>query len=314
MPSLKDLRNRISSVKNTKQMTRAMRMIAASKLRRVQDKVRESRPFSDEVLKMIAPLFGVAQEPKSLSPFFCDPEFLKKHGEQRLDSPLRVRIFVVTSDRGLCGAYNNNVLKKLGYLIGEELGRGNQVKVDVVGRKGMEYVRTHHGSHLNTYFDSLGSELTRDKAIEGMIQYREQFVRQEFDVLKSVFTEFTSLMVQKVKQTILLPIIPGEMRQPLVGVEGSLEGLNTDSTLIEPSSQELAEFLVEAYLDSKFYQMILESVASEYGARMLAMENASKNADEMIDGLTLDYNRQRQSNITTEMLEIIGGAEALSNS
>lgn len=311
MASLKELRKRISSVRSTQQITRAMKMIAASKLRRVQDKVKASRPFSGEVLSMIRPLFWGTKDVGMLSPFLRPPAD-GGDDEGPKGATKNIRVLMVTSDRGLCGAYNGNVCRRTLGLVRQQRDEGHRVVVDVVGKKGYRFLKRQDPESVGMLLDEVGKHFSRKVAVSTMAQYRQQFLAGEFDVLMVVFTEFVSTMSQRVGGSLILPIDPEMIVRDSNSNAESVSG-DHDSTmfLIEPPAQQIAGRLVEAFLDSRFYQLLLDSVASEYGARMMAMENATRNASEMINSLTRVYNRQRQASITNEMIEIISGAEAL---
>ncbi|HUS63584.1 MAG TPA: ATP synthase F1 subunit gamma [Kofleriaceae bacterium] len=276
MPSLKAIRKRIGSVKNTQKITRAMKLVAAARLRRAQEAIIAARPYSAALERVVA-------------------ELAERAGR-------RAQVVVMTSDRGLAGSFNAQVLRRSELLFGEELGDWDEVGVRVVGRKGNEYYKRRDMeilSHLAA--PTSATALSTSGELANLVV--DDFLKEKVDRVYLIFSEFKSAMTQKPLVTQLLPIKP----RPLAEGEAQRGG----DFIYEPSKEELLEHLVPLYIQNGLYRAALESIASELGARMSAMDSATRNAGDMIGRLTLQYNRARQAAITKELLEIIGGAEAL---
>ena len=285
MPSLKDIRKRIGSVKNTQQITKAMKMVAAARLRKAQDSITSMRPYAYRMRDIIGELAARAD--------FSDHPLL----EQR--DPKRVELIVFTSDRGLCGGFNANINRTAErYVKANEAGHEN-IEFDIIGRKGFEYFK-RRTTPINRYFDDVLTNISLTKAGEIAEHVITRFREKELDATYVVYNEFKSAISQEVVVEQLLPIVPA------VPEEGT-----ASEFIYEPSKEEVMDAVLPRHVTVQIYRMILESVASEMGARMSAMDAATKNAGELIDRLTLQYNRARQAAITTELMEIIGGAEAL---
>ena len=286
MPSLKDIRKRIGSVKNTQQITKAMKMVAAVKLRKAQESIEAKRPYAYRLRDVIGDL--AARSDFSEHPLLAQRE------------PKRIALLVMTSDRGLCGGFNNGVCRTTErYIKANELGH-EAMEVDVVGRKGLEYFKRRPVT-MGPYFKDVLTDLSVEKAREIAEHCQERFLENDLDAVYVVYNEFKSAIAQEVIVEQLLPVVPAE----------SSEGRDLVEFLYEPTKQDLMDAVLPRHLTIQVWRMMLESVASEMGARMTAMDAATKNAGEMIDALTLQYNRARQSMITTELMEIIGGSEAL---
>ena len=287
MANLKDIRKRIGSVKNTQQITKAMKMVAAARLRKAQEGIETMRPYAYRLRDVIGQLAARAD--------FSDHPLL----EQR--EPKNIHLLILTSDRGLCGGFNANINRTAErYIRDNEFGHESMV-LDVVGRKGNEYFKRRPTEIANFFSDILA-----DPSIEAASEVAEQvvadFVDGKLDAVYVVYNEFKSAITQEVVVEQLLPVVPVEVE-------------SSDSItdfIYEPSKEELMNAVLPRHLTVQIYRMLLESVASEMGARMSAMDSATKNAGELIDKLTLQYNRARQANITRELMEIISGAEAIS--
>lgn len=293
MASLRETRRKIRVVKNIAQITQAMKMVAAAKLRRVQDRVQKGKPYSNTMAELVGTLAPSVKE-------FTHPLL-----EVRPVS--RVMIVVVSADKGLCGAYNSNLLRLAHKFIDQkraEIGLGN-VQVVTLGRKASEYF-TKRGYQLDRTFPAIGPETPYELIREVSNTMVGTFSRAEVDEVYVVYTEFVSPLVQRPQTVKFLPIEP-----PSKGEEES--GNATSEFIFEPKVDELLSVLLPRYVETRVYQLLMEATASEYGARMTAMTNATKNANEQIDKLTLIANRTRQAGITKELLDIIGGAEALNN-
>lgn len=298
MANLKSIRKRISSVKGTQKITRAMKMVAAARLNRAQQRILAIRPYAVKTAQVLAEVAAVSDE-----------------GSSDLSHPLLARrpekntlFIVVTSDRGQCGAFNTNLLRNAERLWREREALGQGVKFAVIGRKGREYLRRRNApiDHVfSDVWDKLDLETARNIARIAL----RPFARGEVDAIYIVYNEFKSAMTQRVTAELLFPLPPTETS--VARSQAKEEWERHREFLFEPDRGTLLERLVPMYVEISILRALFESTASELGARMTAMDSATKNAAEMISNLTLDYNRARQAAITTELMEIIGGAEAL---
>jgi len=291
MASLRDIRKRIKSVKNTQKITKAMKMVSAAKLRRAQDRVIAARPFADKIAATAAALAKRAEAMgEAPHPLLVSRPTAKKGG--------RIELLCITSDRGLCGAFNSNIVRRTLRERFDAKEVHKEVRVSTVGRKASEAMK-REGVTVRKHYD-LWDGLDYAKAQAIAFELSEAYVKGEIDAVHLVFNEFVNVGTQRVVFDQILPIAP--------------EGAATTSTVdyeYEPSQEALLDALLPRELAVRIYRALLESAAAEHAARMQAMENASKNAKEMVATLTLFYNRARQAAITTELMEIIGGAEAL---
>ena len=292
MASLKDLRNRIDSVKSTRKITQAMKMVAASKLRRAQEVAESARPYSEKLSNIMSSLN------LSLKDSEISPAMLKGN----LDNKIKL-ILVVTSDRGLCGAFNSSIIRKVKNQVVELESENISTKLICVGRKGTEILKNIYGDKVISTFEVTGNQNNlfnlADKIGSEIIK---RFENDEFGSCSIIYNRFQSAISQIVTEQ---SIIPCEIHE----VEDS-EDENVFFEF-EPEEHILLNELLPKNISIQMYKSILESNAGEQGARMAAMDNATRNAGEMIDRLTLSYNRQRQAIITRELIEIISGAEAL---
>ncbi|MBV9758307.1 MAG: F0F1 ATP synthase subunit gamma [Alphaproteobacteria bacterium] len=295
MPSLKALRSRINSVKSTQKITSAMKMVAASKLRRAQSQAEAARPYAERMQRMLAALAAnVAASPTA-------PLMLVGTGRDQVHL-----IVAMTADRGLAGAFNTNVGRAARSLARRLLAEGKTVKLMVVGRKGRDYLRREFADRIG--FDMLfGGRRRVDYADAATLAERiAQMLRDgEFDVCTLIYNRFVSVISQVTTETRLIPAPP-----PQAEAEAAGEGPRAMYEF-EPDEDELLARLLPQNLAIQIYRAMLESSAGFFGAQMAAMDNATRNAGDMIDRLTLNYNRTRQANITRELIEIISGAEAL---
>jgi F-type H+-transporting ATPase subunit gamma len=287
MATLQDIRRRIRSVQSTQKITRAMKLVAAAKLRRAQERIIEARPYAFKMAELVGALVRGLGEDKH-------PLLVRREGPRKL-------YVVVTADKGLCGAFNSNVVRRA-----LDLLRGNAaggVAVLTVGRKARDFFRRREwplrGERLG-FLDRLVFAEVRELARE-LIQ---AYLADEVDEVWLVFNEFRSVAVQRVTAERLLPI------EPPGKTEVAGEGPATDY-LYEPAPETILAALLPRHVEVQVYRALLESAAGEHGARMTAMEAASKNAQEIIELLTIQYNKARQERITKELLDIVGGAEAL---
>ncbi|WP_338872546.1 ATP synthase F1 subunit gamma [Spirosoma sp. SC4-14] len=293
MASLKEVRARISSINSTQQITKAMKMVAAAKLRRAQENITQLRPYAQKLSQMLGTVSAGA-ETASDSPY---------KQTRQID---RVLLIVITSDRGLCGAFNTNAIKGALNLIDEKYTsqlRSGNLDIMAIGKKGAEAFQRRgfkvNTNHMNVY-GSLSFATVRAAAEEAM----EGFANGHYDVVEVVYNEFRNAAVQIIRTEQLLPIVSTE---PTAGSSASI------NYLFEPSEEEIVTELIPKTIKIQLYKAILDSNAAFYGAQMTAMDKATDNAGELLKELRLVYNRTRQAAITTEILEIVGGAEALAS-
>jgi F-type H+-transporting ATPase subunit gamma len=291
MPSLKAIRKRISSVKNTQKITRAMKLVAAARLRRAQDAIIAARPYATALERVVTELAERAG--REAHPLLAD-----RPGK-------RAQVVVLTSDRGLAGSFNAQTLRRTEALLAEELAGWDDVGLRVVGRKGNDFFK-RRSVNIVSYVHAPTSDSALDASRELANHLVHDFLAEKADRFYLIYSEFRSAMSQKPVVRQLLPI-----EAVAVAPQGEGEARRAGDFLYEPSKEELLEHLLPLYVQNGIYRAELESIASELGARMSAMDSATRNAGEMIDRLTLQYNRARQAAITKELLEIIGGAEAL---
>jgi len=286
MPSLKDIRRRITSVKKTQQITRAMRMVAGAKLRRAEGAILAARPYSDQMRDTLAEVARAQHE--ALHPL------LVTHAELR-----RVEVVVVSSDRGLCGAFNASVIKYADRVMRERGQRGQEVLLTCAGRKAGDFFKRRRPKELRGVHPHDGwVDYAKAAAIAREVSAR--YRAGESDQVVLVYSEFVNAMTQRPREVQLLPFVP-----PALGGESPLP------FEIEPSPERLLEVLVPKAVEVEVYRALLENQSGEHAARMTAMESATRNTEEMISSLTLKFNRARQAAITKELLEIVSGAEAL---
>ena len=287
MASLRDIRRKIVSIKKTQQITKAMKMVAAAKLRRAQERVIAARPYSRKMLSVIASLASRVE--RAQHPLLAKRE------------PKQVKLLVLTSDRGLCGAYNTNILRKAVEAVKQFKAEGKEVKVNVVGRKGRDFFRKRAGYTLGKVWSDLGM-IDYEKAADVGQNIVERFTAGETDEVYLLYNEFKSVMQQKVTLEKLLPVEPPAEADPFTAAV---------DYLYEPSAEAILTSILPKHIEVQVYRSMLESQASEMGSRMTAMDSATRNAKDMIERLTLKFNKQRQAAITKEISEIVGGAEAL---
>ena len=294
MPSLKAVRTRIASVKSTQKITRAMKLVAAAKLRRSQDAILAARPYAVALSEAVSERAARAGDD-------AHPMLQKREGGRR------VAMVIITSDRGLCGGFNANVCRTTQRYVEERTRSGQQtvdeIRLEVVGRKGRDYFRRRR-LKIAHEFAGVAGDTALHRAQELALTVSDDFNQDRIDTVFLVYNEFKSAISQKVTIEQLLPIASPARAEQQAGVAAT-------DFLYEPGKRELLDMLLPLYVESQIHRAFLESIASEFGARMTAMESATKNASEMIDRLTLQYNRARQAAITKELMEIVGGAEAL---
>jgi F-type H+-transporting ATPase subunit gamma len=308
MPSLRDIRKRIKSVKNTQKITKAMKMVAASKLRRAQERLVAARPYADKLSDVVSHVAArVGPEEIESLPLL-----------RRVANPKKVLLIVITSDRGLAGGFNSNVLRRAERFLWEEAERFSEIRLATVGRKARDHFRRigkQAQEHVGVFED-----LTFARCKKIADEIAAEYIEGGLDAAFIVTTEFRSAISQVVGVEQFLPLVPagGVVQSAQVDVRGTQEKFGGTAREVggaehayEPGKKEILEALLPRHFATQLYRALLESNASEHGARMSAMENATKNAGEMVGSLTLSYNRARQAYITKELMEIIGGAEAL---
>ena len=287
MPSLKAIRTRITSVKNTRKITRAMKLVSTAKLRRAQDALTQARPYTSAISKVVSELSAAA-----------GTDSHKLFEERPLQKAM---IVVMSSDRGQAGAFNANVVKAVERYAANELSSASEVSLRIIGKKGNQYFARRRTT-ISSFDPSPTGPTALETARTTANRIIEDFKTGKVDRVYLVYNEFRSAISQVVTVKQVLPVVPEKTDTPTdAGID----------FIYEPSKQALLERLVPLYVQIQIYRAALESIAAEFAARMTAMENATKNAGEMIAKLTLIYNRARQASITKELLEIIGGAEAL---
>ncbi|MEQ9112096.1 MAG: F0F1 ATP synthase subunit gamma [Rhodospirillaceae bacterium] len=295
MASLKDLRLRITSVQSTKKITSAMKMVAASKLRRAQDAAEQARPYAQRMESMLGNLASGAVGQAGAPPLLA--------GTGKDDSHL---VIVMTANRGLCGGFNTNIIRSARALIRDLLAHGKAVKIYTVGTKSRDNLKRDYADRMVGHFDDFGRTVSSFSEAMHIAQgVTSMFNAGDFDVCTLVYANFVSAMTQEVTRQQVIPFPLPELAE---GEESAADGGGYE---YEPSDTEILTDLLPRNLAIQIFRALLENGASEQGARMSAMDSATRNAGEMIDKLKMKYNRTRQAQITTELIEIISGAEAL---
>jgi F-type H+-transporting ATPase subunit gamma len=286
MSKLKAIRKRIGSVKSTQKITKAMKMVAASRLRKAQTAIETLRPYAYRTRDIISQLAARAD--------FTDHPLLAQR------EPKKIELLILTSDRGLCGGFNSNINRTADRYLKENVRGHEAISLDIVGRKGLEYFK-RRDVQVNTVFRNILEDPNQEKASEIAEHAIRSFTEDGLDALYVVYNEFKSAMTQKVVVEQLLPIVPAPAE----------DNAFLPEFIYEPGKREILDSVIPGHVTVQVLRMLLESVASEMGARMSAMDSATKNAGEIIAKLTLQYNRARQAAITKELIEIISGMEAL---
>lgn len=292
MASLKTLRNRIRSVKSTRQITKAMKMVAAAKLRRSQERALATRPYSEHMSRVIRSI--AAQTNPQVA-----PELLAKPRGNRTE------ILVLTADRGLCGSFNSSVVRAVRAKTVELTQQGHQVTLSCVGRRGFDVLKRQFGDRIRRSHINMAQSLSFEKAQRDVVaKLLGDFANDQFDVCFMVYNTFKSAMTQELTWKQIIPVpLPMATDEPAGTVSGS--------PLYEPAEEVVLAALLPQNVAVQIFQALVESDASEHGARMTAMDNAVRNSGEMIQRLNITYNRTRQAAITTELMEIISGSESL---
>lgn len=289
MANLKEVRIRIASVNSTQQITKAMKLVSATKLRRAQNAILQMRPYAQKLNGILSNLSDSVDD-DSLKVYFNQKEIKK------------VLLVVVTSDRGLCGSFNANVIKLTNRLIKEEYSNA-QVTVLPIGKKGSEFFAKTDVASISTFKDALQT-LNAENGFEIGAYLLNEFKSGNFDKIEIVYNQFKNAATQILSNETFLPIV--------AKTENKSNSVKSDY-LFEPSKAEILEELIPRILKTQLYKSMIDSLASEHGARMVAMDKATENAGELLKGLKLEYNRARQAAITKEISEIVGGAAALSS-
>ncbi|MEO5768135.1 MAG: ATP synthase F1 subunit gamma [Polyangia bacterium] len=289
MASLKAIRTRIASVKSTQKITRAMKLVSAARLRRAQDAIVAARPYANALTAAITEVAARAGE--------------DAHPLMESRPPLRVALVTITSDRGLAGGFNANIFRRVVRFKAENTSI-TESSLFVVGKKGRDFFRRSHAT-IRQEFAGASGDTAASRAKELARTVVQTFEDGKVDAVHLVYNEFKSAIVQRVVSEQLLPVAPPPDRS------ATPDGVTPIDFLYEPGREELLSTLIPLYIESQIYRALLESIASEFGARMTAMDNATNNSRDMIASYTLLYNRARQAAITKELMEIVGGAEAL---
>ena len=293
MPNLKELKNRISSVKSTRKITSAMKMVAASKLRRAQELAESSRVYADSLSFILSSLAGNTKNSADL------PEILTGRENSKISL-----LIINSSDRGLCGGFNSNLFRNAKKWISDQQGQGKSVKIMTVGKKASSFYKKTDLDIVASFEDLNSNDRQLQVSEEIKNKIMELFENNEIDEVSILFNKFVSAISQEPTYQSLIPLTNEETN------EDESEANNAIFEF-EPDKNELLEYLVPRNFLTQIYRSVLESSASEHAARMTSMDNATRNAGDMIDRLTLTYNRTRQAFITKELIEIISGAEAV---
>lgn len=288
MAALKDIKRKVAAVQKTKQITKAMNMVAASKFRTAQTRMESFRPYAMKFMDVLSSL-ALRVNPES-------------HPLLAVREPKKIRVLCMSSDRGLCGGFNTNLIKSTERFLKEKAGAGLNVELTPLGRKSRDYFKRKHAI-VNERSDIFGKfDITLAQAIaEDVIS---PFINEEFDELYIIYNEFLNVSQQRPVAVRLLPL-------PSVGEEEAADPEKLMDYTYEPSDEAIIEKILPMYLNVLIYRALVETSAGENGARMAAMDNATRNCDELISALTLQYNKVRQSAITAELMDIVGGTEAL---
>ena len=296
MANLKDLRNRISSVKSTQKITSAMKMVAAAKLRRAQERVESARPYAEKMQRIISSIADNVTSPEIFPPILMGREKDNTH-----------LIIVASSDRGLCGGFNTNIIKAAKELMNNLENKGKKVRFLCVGKKGKEQItRFYKDKMINVETDFSQAKIDFSEISNFTKKITEMFDKEEFDSCTFIYAKFRSAIQQNIIKQKLIPFTKVDSQE-----KESVTDKEKEVYDFEPQEGEILPSLIPANITTQIFHGLLENYASEQGARMTAMDSATRNASDMIDDLTLFYNRTRQAVITKELIEIISGAEAV---
>ena len=287
MANLKEIRNRITSVGSTMQITSAMKMVSAAKLKRAQDAITQMRPYANKLTELLVNLSSS-----------LDTSEGGEFSSDRLQR--KILLVAITSNRGLCGGFNANIIKKINLLIEKDY-KESQVSILSIGKKSSEYFNNNNFSVVSTH-DDVFSDLKYDSISSIANSIMQDYINQKFDKVVLVYNQFKNAATQNVMNEAFLPVESIDENESSIG-----------DYIFEPEKKEIIEELIPKSLKTQLYKAVLDSYASEHGARMTAMHKATDNASELKKDLTLSYNKARQAAITAEILEIVGGAEALNS-
>ena len=287
MATLRDIKRRIKAVESTSKITKAMKMVAAAKFRKAQQRMLEMRPYADRMNGILSSLAGSAEG--------------ETHPLLMVRPRKNIEVIVMTSDRGLCGAFNTNIMKAATRHIDELKREGYDVTIDIVGRKARDYYK-RRGIEMSKTWTGIAGKISYANAQEIAAEIIENYTNETTDEVILVYNEFKSAIAQQVVISRLLPLSP---------IKAAEETLPIYNFIYEPSKQEIFSRLVPKNVEIQIFRALLESQASEEAARMAAMENATKAANDMIGSLTLQFNKARQASITKELMDIVGGVEAM---
>ncbi len=288
MATLRDIKRRIKAVQSTSKITKAMKMVAAAKFRKAQQRMFEMRPYADRMKEILSSLAGSAEG--------------EIHPLLTVRPRRNIQVIVMTSDRGLCGAFNTNIMKAAARHVEELKREGFEVGISVVGRKARDYYKRRNIEMIKTW-TGISGKISYANAQEIAADIIENYTNETIDEVVLIYNEFKSAIAQQVVVTRLLPLEPIKASEE--------ETLPVYNFIYEPSKQEIFSRLVPKNVEIQVFRALLESQASEEAARMAAMENATKAANDMIGSLTLQFNKARQASITKELMDIVGGVEAL---
>lgn len=293
MATLKDLRNRIKSVKSTQKITKAMKMVAAAKLRKAQERAEKGRPYSDKMNSIISNLKN------SITDINSAPKLLVGNGKDKIHLCV-----VMTADRGLCGGFNTNICRKARTFFNEIIKAGKELKIITIGSKGNDQLKRVYGKYIidKISFKDL-KQITINESDQVTSKIIEMFNSEQFDICTIFYNKFKSVISQEPQAQQIIPI---QSNEETIGNQQ-----DKASYEYEPEEEEILENLLPKNISTQIFKAFLENAASEQGSRMSAMDNATRNAGELINKLTINYNRSRQAVITKELIEIISGAESL---
>lgn len=300
MPSTKDLKKRIGSVVNTRQTTKAMKMVSAAKLRRAQDAILSNRPFAKQVGSLVEHMLGLPE-------ITLTSKLLDRDGTTAAMEGKRLLLILVTSDRGLCAGFNANVIKTAVRWMKENSKDYSEITISTLGKRGNDFFRARKQYKLGDYFEQYGGKVTFKKASDLAKHLVAGFEDGQYDEVKIIYNEFRNAVLQTPVVEDYLPLRP---KTASANENGSAASETMGTTIVKPNADEVLAALLQKHFSIQIFRIMLESQAGEHGARMSAMENATKNASEMIKKLTIQYNKQRQAGITKELLEIIAGSES----
>ncbi|MFA5701158.1 MAG: ATP synthase F1 subunit gamma [Desulfuromonas sp.] len=287
MANLKEIKKRISSVKNTQQITNAMKMVSAAKLRRAQDAVVAARPYADKMHEVLCSI--AARDVETTHPLL--------HQREKGNA----LVLLITADRGLCGGFNSSIAKAAAQFALEKAHAYSNYTLRIVGKKGNDLLKRREELTIDKVYENITASITYATAALLGQELVADYEVEKFDAVYIVYNKFHSAINQEVTVKQLLPIVP----------DSSEDKHFVADYIYEPSSEKVLHSILPKYIEVQIFEALLESVASEHGARMSSMDSATKNASEMIDKLTLQYNRARQAAITKELMEIVSGAEAI---